>query len=298
MPIELQSIDQFDFHQAPVYGLAEFENELFSVGADRQVLHYWLQDNNWLAEQWALLPTAGFCCCFNSNIVFVGDSKGTIYVFDRMQKQLRKAVQAHQSGILKMHILKDELWSIGQDGTINIWEISELKNKRSILLGDIKLRDMCWDTEHSNLGIIGLDGYMRLFDKEWMNEWHTQMAHRLGGTAISFWSKKNLWITGGKDGLIQFWDPQQANSLFDFQAHKSNVYRILLDQEHQVLWSCALDKSVKAWDMKTWECIGKWDKMRQTVFRSVNDILLLDKDHLVITGDNKKIDVTKICFFK
>ncbi len=298
MPIELQSIDQFDFHQAPIYGLAQFENELFSVGADRQVFHYWLDDNQWYAELWAILPTSGFCCCFNSKNVFVGDSKGTIYVFDRHQKQLQKAIQAHQSGILKMLIWDDELWSIGQDGTINIWELSTLKNNRSIILGDVKLRDMSWDNTHSNLGVIGLDGYLRIFEKEWMNEWHTQMTHLTGGTSVCYWDQKKLWITGGKDGMIQFWDPSQSHSLFDFQAHKSNVYRLLIDQDRQILWTCSLDKSVKAWDIRTWECLGKWDKMNQSVFRSVNDILLLDKDLLVIAGDNKKIDVTKICFFK
>ena len=53
MPINLEVIDTFDFHLAPVYALAEDEGQLYSAGGDRKIIRYKKQDGQFIAELFA-----------------------------------------------------------------------------------------------------------------------------------------------------------------------------------------------------------------------------------------------------
>lgn len=296
MPLELNSIDQFDFHKSPVYGICTIDNHIFSVSGDRQVIHYWLEDELWKAETIALLNHAGYCCHAEKYWLFVGDAQGQLYQFDLRNKSLVKIIEAHHGGIFKLTDEQDELISIGQDGKLNVWKLENLEMIRTIWISDQKLRDVQWDQNKEKLAIVGQDGFLRILTLPLYQEVYTSKVIQEGLSSAAFWASKHTWITGSKSGKINFWKEDDTASKFEFQAHKGNIYRLIVDEKHDLLWSISIDKTLKAWDLKDLALAGKWENLEGSAFRSINDLAIFNDDILVSCGDNKKIDVLKICF--
>lgn len=298
MPLELHSIDQFDFHQAPVYGVAAANNHLYSVGGDRQVFHYWLEADQYMAERIALLNHAGYCCHVHENWIFAGDAQGFLYRFHVQDKTSVKIVKAHEGGIFKLTSDTYHLYSIGQDGKLNLWSFDALEMIRSLWLSPEKLRDMAWNDQKNQLAIVGQDGLLRVLEPPMLNEIFTSNPIPEGLTSLAYWPEKKMWVSGNKLGVVHFWKLEQNAPVYDFQAHKGNIYGISIDTKHQLIWTCSLDKTIKAWDLLNLELAGKWDNLNQSPLRSVNQILMVNPNIFISAGDNKKIDVSKICFFK
>ncbi len=298
MPLELHSIDQFDFHKSPVYGICASGDDIYSVGGDRQFLHYWEENGIWLAEPIALLNHAGYSCYSIHDKLFAGDAQGHLYVFDRTEKSLIKIIQAHDGGIFRITHNGEEILSLGHDGKLNIWNISNLEMIRTIWISEQKLRDACWNMESSKLGIVGQDGQLRILHLPLFNELFTSIPLESGLTAITYWPEKEIWVTSSKIGKIQFWKENSIRPLFEFQAHKGNIYRILLDSQNGILWSASVDKSLKAWSLNDLTLLEKWGNLNGTPLRSVNDMAIFKENILICAGDNKKIDLSKICFSK
>ncbi len=298
MPLELHSIDQFDFHKSPVYGICSFDDDLYSVGGDRQLLHYWKENDQWMAEPFALLNHAGYCCFAHHSRLVVGDSQGQLYLFNREEKSLIKIVQGHDGGIFKVLQQQNEIISIGQDGKLNIWNSESMEMIRTIWISDQKLRDAYWESDSKRLALVGQDGILRILHAPLYNEIYTSHPNQDGLTAVTYWSEKNTWITSSKLGKIEFWKESAQQSLFEFQAHKGNIYRLIVDMNRGILWSASVDKSLKAWSLKDLTLLGKWESLDNTPLRSVNDIGIFQHDILFCAGDNKKIDLSKICFSK
>lgn len=298
MPLELHSIDQFDFHQAPVYGVAAANNHLYSVGGDRQVFHYWMEADQYMAERIALLNHAGYCCHVHEKWIFAGDAQGYLYRFHFDDKESVKVMKAHDGGIFKLTSDAEQLYSIGQDGKLNLWSFDPLEMKRTLWLSAEKLRDLCWNDSMSQLAVVGQDGILRVLELPMLNEIFTSLPMKDGLTSVAYWPEKKTWVSGNKQGQVQFWKQEQSSPIFDFQAHKGNIYGLSVDTENQLIWTSSLDKSIKAWEMTSLALAGKWDNLNQSPLRSVNQILMVNPNIFISAGDNKKIDVTKICFFK
>ncbi|MEN9948133.1 MAG: hypothetical protein RL106_956 [Bacteroidota bacterium] len=298
MPLELHSIDQFDFHKSPVYGICSIGNDIYSVGGDRQLLHYWKDGEDWLAEPIALLNHAGYACLAHDNWLFVGDAQGQLYQINRQEKSLIKIVQAHEGGIFKLLIHDDQIISVGQDGKLNIWKLDNLEMVRTMWISDQKLRDASWDDTSMKLALVGQDGVLRILHLPQLNELYTSHAAVDGLTSVTYWCEKQTWITSSKSGKIIFWKEHTTSPLFEFQAHKGNIYRLIADEQHGILWTASIDKSIKAWQLKDLTQAGKWENLGGIPMRSVNDIAIFHGDILISTGDNKKIDLSKICFSK
>ena len=197
--------EQFDFHKSPVYGICSAGDDIYSVGGDRQLLRYWMEGENWLAEPIAMLNNAGYTCFAHQDWLFVGDAQGQLYQFHRKEKSILKIVQAHDGGIFKIINHQGELISIGQDGKLNIWKVDTLEMLRTIWISDQKLRDAHWDDSSKKLAVVGQDGALRVLLLPLYNEIYTSHQIADGLTSVVFWSEKQTWITSSKSGKIIFW---------------------------------------------------------------------------------------------
>jgi hypothetical protein len=70
-----------------------------------------------------------------------------------------------------------------------------------------------------------------------------------------------------------------------------------LDRKNEVIYTISQDKSLKVWSLESLTLLNKWDHWEGQSYRSINKMELFE-DKLILAGDNSKIDVLKICFFR
>lgn len=296
MSIKIEVIDTFDFHQAPVYALVADEHHLYSAGGDRHIIRYHPTSNHWEAEPFAQTTESTFVLFRDGSYLFSGGIAGNLNVFDITEKKILHRFACHAQGIYAITANDDFLITGGGDGKIHLWSKVEWRIVRTIWTEESKIRGFIWNHNKTQLASIDNAGYFRVFDTQWWNEIFT-FKHTSGWTSGCFHPIKKAWILGSKIGELVVCPSMNPTPLLQIQAHQNAIYGLIWDEEAHGLVSGSLDKTVKWWNGETLDLIGRCDKINDSMFRSVNSLLKW-KDLLAIAGDNKKIHLTKICFFE
>jgi WD repeat-containing protein 61 len=296
MPINLEVIDTFHFHQAPVYALAIDQHHLYSAGGDRKIFRYEQRNGQFVAELFAETTESTFALHLNKNILFTGGIDGNLNIFDVQEKQILNRYQCHEMGLYAIESNDEFIITGGGDGKIHLWDKSKMCIVRTIWTGSAKIRKFIWDTHKTQMSSIDNEGNFRIFETKYWNEIYTS-KHINGWTSGYYHDLKKVWILGSKSGEIAAYHQQSSKPILTIQAHLNTIYSLTWDEENKILVSGSLDKSIKIWDGKTLNLLNRLDKMNGIPLRSVNAIMKWN-DHLAIAGDDKKIHITKICFFK
>jgi hypothetical protein len=296
MPINLEVIDTFDFHQAPVYALAIDRHHLYSAGGDRKIIRYQNLEGQFIAELFAETTESTFVLHLDKNLLFTGGIDGNLNVFDVQEKQILNRYQCHELGLYAIESNDEFIVTGGGDGKIHLWDKSKMCIARTIWTGPAKIRKFIWDTHKTEMACIDNEGNLRIFETKYWNEVYTS-KHIHGWTCGLYYALKKVWILGSKSGEIMAYQQQSTKTILGIQAHLNAIYSLIWDEENEILVSGSLDKSIKIWNGQTLDLENRLDKMNGIPLRSVN-VILKWNDHLAIAGDDKKIHITKICFFK
>ncbi len=296
MPINLEVIDTFDFHQAPVYTLAIDEHHFYSAGGDRKIIRYHQKENQFIAELFAETTESTFALHLDQNRLYSGGIDGNLNIFDVQEKKILNRYQCHEMGLYAIESNNEFIITGGGDGKIHLWDKSKMCIVRTIWTGPVKIRKFIWDSQKTEMACIDNEGNFRIFESKYRNEIYTS-KHINGWTSGFYHASKKVWILGSKSGEIIAYHQQRTQPILIIQAHLNAIYSLIWDKENEILVSGSLDKSIKIWDGQALDLLNRFDKMNGVPLRSVNAILKWN-DHLAIAGDDKKIHITKICFFK
>lgn len=296
MPINLEVIDTFDFHLAPVYALTEYEGQLYSAGGDRKIIRYQEQDDQFVAELFAETTESTFALHVSENLLYSGGIEGNLNVFDTYKKLILNRFQCHGLGIYAIESNDEFIVTGGGDGKIHLWDKRKLSIARTIWTGSSKIRKFIWDTDKTEMASIDNEGNFRIFETKWWNEIYTT-KHVTGWTSGFYHPLKKVWVLGSKTGEIVVYQKNNSKALLNFQAHLNAIYCLIWEKEKHLLISGSLDKSIKIWDDQSLEILNRVDKLNGIALRSINYMTNWNS-HLAIAGDDKKIHITKICFFK
>ena len=296
MPINLEVIDTFDFHLAPVYALAEDEGQLYSAGGDRKIIRYQKQDGQFIAEPFAETTESTFALHVCDHLLYSGGIDGNLNVFDTQQKLILNRFQCHEMGIYAIESNDEFVITGGGDGKIHLWDKKNLVIARTIWTGSSKIRKFIWDANKTEMACIDNEGNFRIFETKWWNETYTT-KHVTGWNSGFYHPLKKVWVLGSKSGEIVVYQQSNTKPLLNIQAHLNAIYCLIWEKEKQILVSGSLDKSIKIWDDHTLDLLNRVDKLNGVALRSVNALINWN-GHLAIAGDDKKIHITKICFFE
>lgn len=282
-------------HAAAIYAVCSDENKIYTASGDKFVARWNLETAS--QDKFAIkTESSNYTVSFLSNLnqLIIGTSSGAFHVIDvELKKEVHFIIQ-HSSAIfsLKENKKKNHVYITDADGNLSIWDTNtwDLLIFLPLLVG--KIRSILVSDDGEELYLACQDGKVRVFDTDYFNEKQAFVAHKDGVNCLAFFPlKKNVLISGGKDGYLRVWTLKKYKKVLEIPAHNFGIYRILFFNNGRHFCTISRDKSIKIWDAETCVVLQKIERKHGGHSHAVNDICKINENSLCSVGDDKRIIV-------
>ena len=279
-------------HSASIYAVGSFQGKIYTASGDKFVARWdiesGMQDNFSIKTDSSIYAIQFLQ---NSPFLILGTTAGAFHIIDIENKKEIRFIVQHSSPIfcIRENSSKNKVCISDADGNISIWDKTtwELILFIPLLVG--KIRDILFSSEGDQMYVACQDGTIRIFDT-YFNEIKSLVAHKEGVNSLAFFPlKKNVLISGGKDGFLRVWNLKTEECLLQIPAHNFGIYRILFIKDGMYFVTISRDKSIKLWNAVDCSVIQKIERKNGGHSHAVNDICLLDENHVCTVGDDKRI---------
>ncbi len=230
------------------------------------------------------------------NILAVGLSNGSVYLFDLNLKQEIKHFTQHIKAVFSIssNIPKSQFYIGDADGNLSIWDSKKLELLVYFPLDCGKIRNIHVSNDGELFVLSCQDGTTRVFETIGFNEIKTIHSHN-SGASISYFHPINpdVLITGGKDAFLKIWNWKTSELIKSIPAHNYVIYDICLIENKSLFVTSSRDKMIKIWNANTFEVIQRLDQKSGGHKHSVNRLTKLSHNSFASVGDDKKIMIWK-----
>lgn len=298
--VSFKKMAEFQRHQGPIYALAQGRSAhtVFSAGADGLVAEWDLKQ----IEPVAFRVEVGHSIFSlrtipEKGLLLIGRASGALHVVDLEERKEIRLLELHRRGVFDITFdrERDRILTAGGDGLLSVLDGESFELLRSIPLAEKKLRKLDLDQQNGRLAVASGDARVHVLDTEMYNELLTLNCHAPGANAVKFLPEWDRLLTAGRDGHLDIWDLQDPEEpLFHLPAHYYPIYSIVKATSGNIVATAARDKSIKCWDPRSGEFLGRIERKREGEghTRSVNALhWSKGTGHLVSTGDDGRVMV-------
>ena len=203
-----------------------------------------------------------------------------------------RRIRHHRSAVFGLIQWMDQLFSVGGDGYLTRWSISEKRPKESLQLSQRPLRCIFHLPAENRLAIGSSDGGIYLVHPERMTlEMHLPEAHASSVFALTASESRQRLYSGGRDARLFARDLYDLTAPVDgIPAHWFTINDLALHPSLPLLASASRDKTVKLWHAETLELLQVLETIRDRGhINSVNRLIWLDETTLLSTGDDRSV---------
>jgi len=291
--MKLELLDSFGDMRSPLYAIADGTNaDSFFTASANGIVSEWNTEFGVSSEIKVKAHGAVFSLLYDerTKLLWIGCQQKTLSVVDIEQKKEIKNYNVHPGGVFDIKILEDKVISVGADGNVIEWNRLDASYSRTVPLCDCKIRRFAINSHDSSLAFPFSNGEMEIVDSVFFNSIEKKKVNDTGVASCAFHPKKNVLLTGSRDGEIHLWNAKKDYSpVVNFTAHKANVYAIAFHPKRHVFVTGSRDKEIKVWDSETLNflCGGAHA-------RSVNALHFLKNGLLLSASDDGSIRLWKI----
>jgi len=154
------------------------------------------------------------------------------------------------------------LATTGQDQTIKLWDIGDVKNSRclSSLRGHTS---WVWAVDFNPVGNLLLSGSadqtVKLWDIQNVNEGKcvaTWQGYTGWIRSVAFNSQGDRLASASADKVIRIWDVEAAKVLVVMEGHTDQVHSVAFSLDDKILASAGWDGLAKIWDVQSGQCLA------------------------------------------
>ena len=280
-------------HAAPIYAVFSRENALYTASGDKFVARWNIQESK--QDNFAIKSESSnyaISVLHDEQILIIGTSSGAFHVIDTLQKRELHHFVQHTVAIfsIKENLTNNQVYITDADGNLSIWDKKtwELILFLPLLVG--KIRDVLLSEDGKYIFLACQDGTIRSFDTQFFNEKLVLKAHKDGVNCLAlFPEKKNVLISGGKDGYLRVWALNTNACVLEIPAHNFGIYKIEFFNNGKHFCTASRDKSIKIWNASDCSVLSKLERKQGGHSHAVNDICKLDEHTLCSVGDDKRI---------
>ncbi|KAG2053381.1 WD40 repeat-like protein [Suillus hirtellus] len=149
---------------------------------------------------------------------------------------------------------------------IEIWDIDEQKVHDPLDKHADSITSLCFSPDGKRLASGSLDGTVIILDVETRTELSTLVKNNLGSVFCVAFSPDGSKLASSTKFIIRVWNPDNAELLFDINAHSDWVTSVVWSPDSQQLVSASYDKTIKFRDLANrfqigQACTGHTDKI-------------------------------------
>ena len=243
-------IEKFDDHKGPVRSVAFHPNQpLFVSGGDDDKIKVWNYKERrcifTLSDHLDYIRTVEFHHEYPW-IISASDDH-TIRIWNWQSRQCISILTGHSHYVMsaKFHPTEDLVVSGSLDGTVRVWDISGLRKKSVVPMGDhagIQLQNDLFGNTDAVVKFV-LEGHE-------------------GVNWAAFHPTLPLIISGSDDRQLKLWrwSDTKAWEVDTMRAHYHSVTSCVFHPSQEIMVSCAEDKTIRVWDMSKRSLISTYRK--------------------------------------
>jgi WD40 repeat protein len=152
------------------------------------------------------------------------------------------------------------LASVGDDGTVRLWDVGKRTQLGQPLLGHIGSVDaVAFSPNGAMVASGGDDGTVRLWDVRAGKPLGQPLIGHAGPvTGVAFSPDGTMLASAGDDGTVRLWDVRTHKQLGrSLTGHKGNVLGVAFSPDGAEVASAGLDKTVRLWNVSTHQQLGQ-----------------------------------------
>ncbi len=297
--MEIQRIDTFSGHKAPIYSLEEGREPhfIYSAGSDGWVVEWNLQKPD-VGKVLANIEGSVYCLKLDrsTNIFWIGQNFEGIHGFQVNDQSRVFSIAMPKKAIFDICFWDNQVWVAHDHGLISVVDRESQQIIKHIKSGDKSARKFCL-LGQDKIAIGFSDGFIRVFNKNFEMEF-AWLAHQLSVFSMIYEDSSHSLISVGRDAKIKRWllEGENTRLVQEVPAHIYAIHDLVVSPDQQFFASASMDKTIKIWRANDLTLLKVIDAPRYGSHKnSVNKLLWSAYlDYLVSASDDKNISIWKI----
>ena len=297
--VRIEKRATYSGHAGSIYAIAlnEAHTCLYSVGDDGVVACWQLDKYEDQGEGLLKFGSGAYALevIDEREILAVGGSDGTLYLFDLKGRKLLFRLRQHSQAIYGFYFesSRDYLWILYGGGYLGIMRMADFKMVGFLKIAENHLR--CIQPLNQQMIIGTSDKRIMVLNQEDARLLQSWEAHDNSVFSIAINPGSKYLLSGGRDAYLNIWDLQENfTSIKKIPAHNFTINDISLGFSGDYFATASRDKTIKLWDAYSFELLKVIDHKRNESHKnSVNKIKWLKNsdNSLISCGDDKQIFV-------
>ena len=191
--------------------------------------------------------------------------EASIKVWDLIKKTAITQYLGHTNDVLAvaLPVNGDSVASVSLDGSIRLWQTSQVKPGRKLLSGKAPIWTVA--SQGNRILTVSADQSAVLWDAESGQELHRYSEHKSPVTAGAFRPDGNEVATGGGDTIIRLWDPVTGKTNLTLPGHTGVITALVYSPDGKRLYSASADKMVRIWNIAEKKALHMMEQHRSVV---------------------------------
>jgi len=299
--ITVNKVAQLTGHKAAIYTLQQGSEPYFVLsGAGDGWVVQWDMRNPENGHLLAQVDSNIFSLAYinDQNRAVVGNMNGGVHWVDIDHPDQTKNIAHHQKGVFDILRIKDHILTIGEDGKLTRWSISESRTLETFHLSNQSLRSIAYSPTRQELAIGASDHQIYFLDAESLEiKNQIDQAHDNSVFTVRYSPDEQVLLSGGRDAHLKIWDLNDDLKCSSSQAaHWFTINDIAIHPKGTIFATASRDKTIKIWDMNNFQLLKVIDFAKhQGHVNSVNKLLWLEyEQYLISASDDRSLIVWKL----
>lgn len=290
--IEITKIAQLRGHKAAVFAFANADDrQHFLTGAGDGMIVQWNLNEPENGKLIAKVPKNIFSLYHLSdhNLVIAGNMDGGVHWVDLKYPDNTKNIQHHQKGVFDIHLIDNQIYTLGGQGMITKWSIAERRTLESFHITNQSLRSMAFNQERNELAVGASDHNIYILDAKSLSIKHViRQAHENSVFTVQYSPDGYYLLSGGRDAHLKVWVIEKDFELHNDQsAHLFTINDIAYHPEGHLFATASRDKTIKIWNAENFKLLkvidiikngGHINSVNKLYWSSYNNYLLSCSD--------------------
>ena len=302
--IQIQNTATLSGHQNPIYAVENSQKKgiVFTAGNDKGVVEWSVETPGFIK---VLFPVASSVyslhCPKTAPLLLAGERNGQVDVFNFDEQKVSSVLHFHKLPVfdIKSIASKNEVLLSSEDGTVSVWDLTDLKMLYSFKVSDETVRVIGISPDEKTVAFGCKDNTIRVYDLKDYSLIGVLNQHTLPISSLQFSPDGNQLLSGSRDAHLNVWSTADYSLIQSIPAHLFSIYSIAFHPILPYFATASRDKSIKIWDTekfdlkKTISIEKGYDCHRLSINKIIWEPI---NNQLISVSDDKLLKIWKVEF--